>query len=318
MGATEATEYLDYSGEYVFRAWVRGHLGPQGQPVKLQMIVDGKPIQMLEVPTAENETTSVARDTQRSNREVRVYLTAGEHVFRAELLGEEFRKPIPLPPAGRRPGAGGGFPPAQPLAVFPEKFDLLGPFPAKGDHPSRTKILLCDPATGPACIQKIVAPLARRAYRRPVTKTEIAALVAVAEKAKATGFTPDQSVQFAIQAMLVSPNFLFRVEADPKGKFGPISDIELASRLSYFLWSSAPDDELLTLAEQKRLRKSGILDQQVTRMLADPKSIALAENFAGQWLEIAKSRCDEAGHPEVPDVEPGPPGRHGNGNPAVL
>jgi hypothetical protein len=197
-----------------------------------------------------------------------------------------------LPPAGRRPIPNS----AQPSGIFPEKFDLLGPFPGKGEHPSRAKILVCDPATGVPCIQKIVTPLARRAYRRPVTKAEVAGLLAVAQKALDTGFTPDQAVQFAIQAMLVSPNFLFRVESDPKGKFGPISDIELATRLSYFLWSSAPDDELLTLAEQKRLRKPGVLDQQVTRMLADPKSIALAENFAGQWLE---TRSLAAAKPDV-------------------
>ncbi|HYP05213.1 MAG TPA: DUF1592 domain-containing protein [Bryobacteraceae bacterium] len=283
IGATEANEYLDYSGEYVFRVWVRGHLGPKGQPVKLQMFVDDKPVHAVDVPTVENETTTVARDAQRTNQEVKVYLTAGEHKFRAEIVGEEFRKPVPVPPTGRRPGGGGGG--QQALSIFPEKFDLLGPFPAKGEHPSRAKILVCDPATGSACIQKILAPLARRAYRRPVTKLEVQTLVDVAKRASDMGFTPDQSIQFAIQAMLVSPNFLFRVEADPKGKFGAISEIELASRLSYFLWSSAPDDELLTLAEQKKLRKPGILEQQVSRMLADKRSLAIAENFAGQWLE---------------------------------
>lgn len=283
IGATEANEYLDYSGEYVFRVWVRGHLGPNGQPVKLQMFVDDKPVHAVDVPTVENETTTVARDAQRTNQEVKVYLTAGEHKFRAEIVGEEFRKPVPVPPTGRRPGGGGGG--QQALSIFPEKFDLLGPFPAKGEHPSRAKILVCDPATGSACIQKILAPLARRAYRRPVTKLEVQTLVDVAKRASDMGFTPDQSIQFAIQAMLVSPNFLFRVEADPKGKFGAISEIELASRLSYFLWSSAPDDELLTLAEQKKLRKPGILEQQVSRMLADKRSLAIAENFAGQWLE---------------------------------
>jgi hypothetical protein len=213
---------------------------------------------------------------------VRVYLTAGPHTFRGEILGEEFRKPLPPPPPpGQRPPVYG----SQPNMIYPEKFDLQGPFPGKGEHVTRAKLLVCDPATGSDCIKKIVAPIARKAYRRPVTKAEVESLLDVAQKALDSGFKPDQAVQFAIQAILVSPHFLFRVESDPKGKFGPISDIEFASRLSYFLWSSAPDDELLALAEAKKLRKRNILDQQVTRMLADRKSEALSQNFAGQWLE---------------------------------
>ena len=282
IGTTEIVEYVDYNAEYLLRVWVRGHLGPKGQPVSMRMLVDGKPVTTVEVPTAENETSSVARDAQRINREARVYLTAGAHTIRAELIGEEFRKPLPPPPPpGQRPVFGA----AQPLMIYPEKFDLQGPFPAAGEHVTRNKLLVCDPATGPACIRKIVAPIARRAYRRPVSGAEVDKLVGVARKALATGFKPDEAVQFAIQAILVSPHFLFRVETDPKGRFGNITEIELASRLSYFLWSSAPDEELLSLAEAKKLRKPGVLDAQITRMLADPKSVALSENFAGQWLE---------------------------------
>ena len=107
--------------------------------------------------------------------------------------------------------------------------------------------------------------------------------------AKAEGQTTEQGIQFAIQAMLVSPNFLFRIERDPNPtdptKVHPITDVELASRLSYFLWSSMPDDELLGLAEAGKLRVP-VLDAQVKRMLADPRSSAIADNFAGQWLEL--------------------------------
>ena len=279
IGTTEFTEYIDYNAEYVFRTWIRGHLGPNGQPVTLRMLVDGKPVETVEVPSAENETSSVARDVQRIHREVRIYLTAGLHTLRAEIAGDEFRKPVPPPPPpGQRPSA-------QPNMIYPEKFDLQGPFPAKGEHVTRAKLLVCDPASGLACIRRIVAPVARRAFRRPVTSAEIDTLVAVAQKALDAGFKPDEAVQYSIQAILVSPHFLFRIESDPKGKFGNVSDLELASRLSYFLWSSAPDEELLSLAETKKLRKPGVLDAQITRMLADPKSAALSENFAGQWLE---------------------------------
>ncbi len=105
-GATESTGHVDYSGEYVFRAWIRGHLGPKGQPVPLLLAVDGKPIRTVEISTIENETSTVARDVQRTKEEARVYLTAGAHTLRAELVGDEFRKPVPRPPAGRRPFGG--------------------------------------------------------------------------------------------------------------------------------------------------------------------------------------------------------------------
>lgn len=275
IGKSEVTGHVDHSGDYVLRVWVRGHLGPDRQPAPLRILVDGEPVRTVEIPTVENETSTVARDVQRSNEEVRVYLTAGAHTFGAEIVGDEFRKPIPSPPAGRR-----GFGRPAERGIYPEKFDLLGPFAAKGDHPPRTRILTCDPAEGLACIERIMTPLARRAYRRPVTKAEVAQLTGVARKAIDAGFKPDQAVQYAIAAMLVSPHFLFRVERDPKGEYGPITELELATRLSLFLWSSIPDEELLSLAESKQLRRPGVLDQQITRMLADPKSEVLATNFA--------------------------------------
>jgi hypothetical protein len=105
-------------------------------------------------------------------------------------------------------------------------------------------------------------------------------------EASAAGYSPAQSLQFGVAALLVSPHFLFRIEQNPApGAIAPISDIELASRLSYFLWSSMPDEELLRLAEEHRLRHPDVLRAQVRRLIADPKSTAFAENFAGQWLE---------------------------------
>jgi len=116
-GASDITEHLDYSGEYVFRVRIRGHLGPKGQPASLQISVDGKPIHTVEVDTAENETSTVARDIQRSEQEARVYLTAGPHTFRAEFVGDQFRKPVPRPPAGRTFTARQTDP-----MIYPEKF----------------------------------------------------------------------------------------------------------------------------------------------------------------------------------------------------
>ena len=151
-------------------------------------------------------------------------------------------------------------------------------------------ILIRDPNSGPEAIEKIVSTLARRAYRRTVTKEEMDKLMKLVATARAEGLNPEECVQVAIQGILVSPAFLFRIEqsqktADADGVHR-ISDFELASRLSYFIWSSMPDDELLDVAESGTLSKPEVLDAQIARMLKDPKASALSENFVGQWLEI--------------------------------
>jgi hypothetical protein len=167
---------------------------------------------------------------------------------------------------------------------------VIGPFASAGEKPSRKRILVCDPKTGPACVDRILATLARRAYRRPVNGAEVASLRRFVTMAKEEGQSVEQGLGLAIQAMLVSPHFLFHIERDlypnDPARAHRITDVELASRLSYFLWNSMPDGELLSLAEQRRLSAPGVLDAQVKRMLADPKAFALAENFAGQWLEV--------------------------------
>jgi len=118
-----------------------------------------------------------------------------------------------------------------------------------------------------------------------VTPAEVASLVKFVNMAKQQGQSVEQGLQLAIQAMLVSPHFLFRIEHDAGAGTHPLSQVELASRLSYFLWNSMPDDQLLALAESGRLRAPGVLDSQVKRMLSDPRSNSLAGHFAGQWLE---------------------------------
>jgi hypothetical protein len=161
-----------------------------------------------------------------------------------------------------------------------------------GDTPSRRRIFVCHPAKPSeeeSCARQILSSLSRVAYRRPVTNADVGPLMAFYDRARpASGF--DGGIQMALEAMLVSPKFLFRVERDPVGcKPGgsyPVSDLELASRLSFFLWSSIPDQELLKVAEQGKLRDPGVLDQQVARMLEDPRSRALVRNFAGQWLYL--------------------------------
>ena len=167
--------------------------------------------------------------------------------------------------------------------------EIHGPFNGSvpEDTPSRRSVLVCRPADGGdagTCARTILSSLARRAYRRPVTDTEIETLLDFYEEGSGqAGF--ERGIQFALERILIAPQFLFRLEDDPAdGGARRISDLELASRLSFFLWSSIPDDDLLDVAARGALSDPTVLEQQVQRMLADPKSKAMLTNFFGQWL----------------------------------
>ncbi|MEJ7608431.1 MAG: DUF1595 domain-containing protein, partial [Bryobacteraceae bacterium] len=198
---------------------------------------------------------------------MRLYLPEGDHTFRVQLLDDDFVKGLSKKDAydAKKNKYIGGI-------------SFEGPFPTKVEKASRKKVFICDPTTGSVCVEKIISTLARRAYRRPVTKLEVVSLMKFMPMAKAEGLNAEQGIQLALQAMLVSPHFLFRIERDPvdAAKVHKVSDIELSSRLSYFLWSSMPDDELLRLAEAGKLRTPGILNAQIKRLLDDPKSAAIA------------------------------------------
>ena len=164
--------------------------------------------------------------------------------------------------------------------------------------PSRQRIFTCTPDDASAeaeaaCAADILGTLARRAFRRPIRSDDVDALMAFYDAGRARGGF-EAGIEFALRAILVDPEFLFRIEVDPAGTPPGtpyrISDLELASRLSFFLWSSIPDDELLARAEAGTLREPGVLRAEVRRMLADPKSAALVDNFAGQWLFLRNMR----------------------------
>ncbi len=161
-----------------------------------------------------------------------------------------------------------------------------------GDTPSRQKIFSCTPESAdeePACARTILSDLARQAYRRPIDQSDLQGLLDFYTQGRSLG-SFDTGIQYALERLLVSPDFLFRIQQDPaeiaSGESYLISDVELASRLSFFLWSSAPDEELLQLAEQNSLREPGVLQEQVQRMMADERATAFIENFVGQWLYL--------------------------------
>jgi|SRR5579871_800575 len=170
-----------------------------------------------------------------------------------------------------------------------------GPFNGKGaaDSASRRKVFVCHPANATeetGCAKKIVAKLARDAYRRPATDDDIENLLSFYQRGRNEGGSFDHGVELALQAVLMDPDFIFRKEAEPEnmpaGQKYRITDVELANRLSFFLWSSVPDDELMNLAVQNKLHLPGVLEQQTRRMLSDPKSEQFVTNFAGQWFNI--------------------------------
>ena len=157
------------------------------------------------------------------------------------------------------------------------------------DKAKSDRIFVARPGKGltkQAAARKIVETLATRAFRRPVETVQVNRILGLYTEAEQRGEPFERAIKFALKAILVSPSFLYRAEADHPGEPRPVSDYELASRLSYFLWASMPDDTLLQLAASKRLRDPAVLDQQVTRMLQDPKAYSLADSFAGQWLHV--------------------------------
>jgi mono/diheme cytochrome c family protein len=284
-------------GDYVIKATLTGEAVERQQ---LEIMVDGQRVQLASIgagpPRPEGEPAHDAdtgatpvrygpggREIVRKPLEFRIALKAGPRLIgvtfveRNELQDEEV-----LRPRLRSTGAG--------LAV--ELVTISGPYNAKGsgDTPSRRRIFVCHPASAvdeEPCARRILSTLERRAYRRPVTDSDVQRLMPFFNAGKVEGGF-DLGIERSLQRVLMSPQFLFRIERDPAGAVAGtshlVSDLELASRLSFFLWSSIPDDELVDLAVAGKLRQPGVLEQQVRRMLADERSASLVTNFAEQWL----------------------------------
>jgi cytochrome c5 len=290
----EFKDRIDFDADYTVRVLLLGHRGAKDKPVTLVLSMDGKPIKTVEVSVQISAVNQQGGATQRGSEEQRIFVPQGDHTFRAAFINDEGLKDIP---ASARYNNNRN--------IYPDTIEIAGPFPSTVQHPSQKKILICDLAAGRPCADRILTNLANRAYRRPASRAEVAELVAVFDKAKAGGYTPEQSLQFAISAMLVAPQFLFRIEHDPKaGTYGRVTDTELASRLSYFLWSSMPDDELLRLGEANKLHVPATLDAQVKRMIADAKASAFAENFVGQWLEVRSLDAVKPDEKKFPEWTP--------------
>ncbi|HCE03066.1 MAG TPA: hypothetical protein DEQ98_07470, partial [Acidobacteria bacterium] len=279
--------HFPLDADYDLKIRVSGARGLDEQN-QIEVTVDGEPIDLSAVELG-------------SSIELRMPITAGPHDIgvtfyrNPPVLVEQVRERFQNPrTAGNSGGPGGSMPTVTSLTIA-GPYDIRGP----GITPSRDKVFVCQPVTGSEeldCARTILAGLARRAYRRPVTSADVEVLIEFFEMGRVNGDGSaasrgfDSGIELALRRLLVSPEFLVRIEADPTGVASDtpyaVTDIELASRLSFFLWSSIPDDELLDLAERGVLSQPAELDRQVRRMIADPRSKELTTNFTGQWLQL--------------------------------
>lgn len=368
------------AGEYVIRA-ILGGVRPAGsEPIQLALWVDGQQVQQASFdPEGIASFSQDRQDFSGMRQEFRAKISAGDHWIAISIMRlyeglppdyggpNPSNRPLPPPPEFRPPP---GLPPER-VEALRKRFEaqraerapandvrvgsleVAGPFeqqkgPAKE---SLKKIYICGHLNGshqPSCARKIISNLARRAFRRPVMRQEVDRLVGLVSMVQKQGDSFEEGLCQALQAILVSPHFLFRIEKDRKaapvgkrvakvepahrivdGKAGraayylrkaakvepahltieraedahPISQHELASRLSYFLWSSMPDDRLLRLADRGILNKPAVLAAQVRRMLKDAKLRALVENFGGQWLELRKLESVKPDRQRFPEFE---------------
>ena len=286
-GGTSIRYHFPLDAEYVIKV---EPLGGGTDSHQLELSLDGARMQLFELSPRAGMGAGQGYDSEGKALELRVPVKAGPHsvgvtfVRKTSALVEGLRQPFLAPHSE-------GAPRSQPAVA---SVTIVGPFDAKGvsETPSRQKIFVCQPASAAAeagCARQILSTIARRAYRRPPTDAELRVLTKFYADARARS-TFEAGIETALRRLLVGPEFLFRVESDPTTPVAngvyQISDLELASRLSFFLWSSIPDDALLDAAIKGTLRKPGVIEQQVKRMLADPRAEALSANFAGQWLQL--------------------------------
>jgi mono/diheme cytochrome c family protein len=252
-------------------------------------------------------TINELSDSTDARLKVRVPVEAGPGVVTAafiQKMGEGTNRLRPFDRSNSGTYDGTGRPHIETLTI-------TGPFnpTGAGDTPSRRRIFRCSPADAsgePGCAREILGSLARRAYRRPVGAADVDRLMPFFEDGRAHGGF-EAGIQLGLRRILASPSFAFRIEAEPEqiasGAAFRVSDMELATRLSFFIWSSIPDDELLNLAQEGKLGDAPTLRRQVERMLADPKSWALVENFAGQWLHLRNLDNISPNSDEFPDFD---------------
>ncbi|MBZ5601881.1 MAG: DUF1592 domain-containing protein [Acidobacteriia bacterium] len=295
-GGMVITHDFPADGEYVFKlGFYYSPTGPlfglnQGKGQQIEISVNGERAALLDI----NPAMTLANDGIKTPP---IKVKAGPQKIAAAFIStfdgpleDEYRmveQSLVDVSAGTIPG----------VSTLPHlhEMSITGPVKVEGisETPARKKIFSCRPAAGSdevPCAKKIITTLAKQAYRRPVNENDIEGLLGFFQQGRNAENDFDAGIRTAIQAMIASPEFVFRFERAPAnvapGSNYRITDLELASRLSYFLWSASPDDQLVSIASQNKLHEPAILEKQVKRMLADPRSDALTNTFAYQWLHL--------------------------------
>ncbi|MBI4475251.1 MAG: DUF1592 domain-containing protein [Acidobacteria bacterium] len=284
-------------GEYNFRSLFHGN--PTGQlfgnipEEQLEISIDGERIALLNIDLNLSETRSDAGLNLHTGK---IPVKAGPHRVSAAFLQKHSDIVEDIVAELEHTLVDTDIAKDRELTVYPHlrEFEITGPYNVSGvsDNPARRKVFICRPL-GPAeelpCATKIITELARQAYRRPVNSEDMEGLMVFYEQGRKKGGF-EAGIRTALQAILTSPDFLFKLEPPPStvkpGQSYRVGDVALASRLSYFLWGTLPDDELTTAATQGRLKDPVVLEKQVRRMLADPRSMWLSTKFATQWLHL--------------------------------
>jgi hypothetical protein len=278
-------------GEYTFKVkGVTGYFqavlgGVKGE--QLEVTVDGERVKLFDWDKEISNTTGNGRATQRIPVKAGLHTVGVTFLATNDVPGSELNRPFQR--TMNTPGSIPGF------LFYPHvgQVWIEGPYNAAGagDTASRKKIFVCRPATArdeAPCARTIVSTLVKHAFRRPAASSDMAPLMDFYQAGRSDGGSFDDGIEAVLQRVLADPEFVYRLEPEPAGlpagKSYRISDLALASRLSFFLWSSVPDDQLIDLAAQGKLKDPAVLEKQVRRMLADPKSDALITNFTGQWL----------------------------------
>ena len=305
-GGLSVRHWFPLDAEYVFRVKPQGGTG-RGPGEQIEIRIDGERVTLFTggapAPQADAAPAGGAF-------EARIPVKAGYR-----LIGITAAKRTTVPE-----GVGPSRLPVSSISFRASgigSFEIDGPHNPQGpgDTPSRRRVFSCRPTDArpseeTRCARQILSGLARRAYRRPVNDKDVRTLLTFYDSGRRDGF--EAGIRAALERVLIDPEFLFRIERDPAGQAGGqvasgayrLSDLELASRLSFFLWSSIPDEELLAVAERGQLDEPAVLERQVRRMLADPRSGALVSNFVSQWLHLRNLRVaapDGAQFPEFDD-----------------
>ncbi len=262
----------------------------------LEVTVDGERVKLFDWDKEISNTTGNGKSTPRIPIKAGLHTVGVTFLATNDVPGSELNRPFER--TMNTPGSIPGF------QFYPHvgQVWIEGPYNAQGanDTASRRKIFVCHPTSArneEECAKTIISSLVKHAYRRPVTSTDLTTLTEFYRQGRGDGGSFDDGIEAVVQRVLADPEFVYRREAEPTGlpagKTYHISDLAMASRLSFFLWSTVPDEELLDVATQGKLKDPAVLEKQVRRMLADPKSKSLVANFTGQWLGVRSLKTSE-------------------------